>query len=352
MDKHRNRLIGLTMGLSLLLASCAPAATPTASPTEAPPAPPETAVPVETMAPEEASATLRVALILPGRIDDMAWNQAGFRSFQRLQGALGPEIETAWVENVYNAVDIVPALRDFASRGYDIVIGHGFQFQEPLYEVAPVFPDVTFVCNGWEPLPNMSTYDVLTDQTGYIEGYLAARMTQTGKIGYVAGVEVAELALFAQGYELGALAADPDTEVRVIYTGDFHDVAGARETVIGMAAQGVDVVAFMGDGTSLGALNGCREAGIWCMSNQTDMTREAPEQMLVSAVWQWDAIWQQVVMDYRDGIRGMQAYHADMANGGLSLTPLNSAVPEEVAAEIAAIQEQIIAGTLQTSNPE
>jgi basic membrane protein A len=264
---------------------------------------------------------------------------------------MGAEIETSWVENVYTNVDIVPALRDYAQRGYDIVLGHGFQFQEPLYEVAPEFPDVTFACGGWEALENMSIYDVRTDQTGYLEGYLAASMSQTGKIGYVAGLEVAELARFAVGYDLGAHAANPDIEIQTVYTGDFHDVAAARETVVGLAAQGVDVVAFMGDGTSLGALAGCQEAGIYCMGNGTDLTQQAPELILTSGVWQWDAVWEQIIADYVAGTRGMQQYWADMANGGLALTALNSAVPEEVATELAAIQEQIIAGTLETGGP-
>jgi basic membrane protein A len=294
---------------------------------------------------------LRVALILPGRIDDLAWNQAGYRSFLRLQGRLGAEIETSWVENVYTNVDIVPALRDYAQRGYDIVLGHGFQFQEPLYEVAPEFPDVTFACGGWEALANMSIYDVRTDQTGYLEGFLAARMSQSGIIGYVAGLEVAELARFAIGYDLGAKAANPDIDIRVVYTGDFHDVAAARETVVGLAAQGVDVVAFMGDGTSLGALAGCQEADIFCMGNGTDMTQQAPELILTSGVWQWDAVWEEIIADYREGTFGMQQYWADMTNGGLALTALNSAVSEEVATELAALQEQIISGTLVTGGP-
>lgn len=331
MPSKRFWLLIVAVFLIVLMASCAQEATPTE-------------------APEEPSA-LRVALVLPGRIDDLAWNQAGYRSFLRFEGKMGNDVETAWVENVYTNVDIVPALRDFANRGYDIILGHGFQFQEPLYEVAPEFPDVTFACGGWEALDNMSIYDVRTDQTGYLEGYLAASMTETGKIGYVAGLEVAELSRFAKGYELGAKAANPDIDIRVVYTGDFHDVAGARETVVGLAAQDVDVVAFMGDGTSLGALAGCKEAGIWCMANGTDLTQEAPELILTTGVWQWDAVWEQIIDDYEAGTKGMQAYWADMANGGLALTALNSAVPEEVATEIAALQDQIISGTLETGGP-
>jgi basic membrane protein A len=351
MHRKLTWVLPLLVAIALLASACGQAATPTAAPEE------PTAAPVVTAAPEEPTAApagpeaLRVALILPGRIDDLAWNQAGYRSFLRLQGALGAEIETSWVENVYTNVDIVPALRDYAQRGYDIIIGHGFQFQEPLYEVAPEFPDTMFACGGWEALPNMSIYDVRTDQTGYLEGFLAARMSQSGIIGYVAGLEVAELARFAKGYQLGATAADPNIDIRFVYTGDFHDVAAARETVVTLAGQGVDVLAFMGDGTSLGALAGCREAGIYCMGNGTDVTQQAPELILTSGVWQWDAVWQQILQDYRAGTRGMQQYWADMADGGLALTPLSSVVPEEVATELATLQEQIIAGTLETGGP-
>lgn len=289
---------------------------------------------------------------MPGRIDDMAWNQAGYRSFLRLQGKLGPEIQTAWVEGVYDAVDIVPALRYYAEKGYDLIIGHGFQFQEPIKEVAPDYPNVSFLITaGWESAPNFSFCDVRTDQTGYLEGVLAAKMSKTGKIGYVAGLEVAELARFAKGYELGAKSVNPNIEIHKVYTGHFHDVAGAKETAISLANAGVDVIATMGDGVVLGTIAGCKEKKVFCLGNGADARELAPELVLTSGVWHWDAVYEQWIEDYKAGIKGGKTYWADLANRGLALADFNAAVPEDVIALLNEIKDKIIAGEIETGGP-
>jgi len=328
----------------LFAAACAPAPTPTPVPPTPTPVPPP-----PTPAPPKA---LKVAMVLPGRIDDMAWNQAGYSSFMRLKGKLGPEIEVAWVEGVYDAVDIVPALRFYGEKGYELIIGHGFQFQEPIKEVAPDYPDISFLITaGWESGPNFSFNDVRTDQTGYLEGFLAAKVTKTGKIGYIAGLEVAELARFAKGYELGAKSVNPDIEIRMVYTGHFHDVAGAKETAISLVDAGVDVIATMGDGVVLGTVAGCKEKGVFILGNGCDISELAPELVLTSGVWRWDAIYEQWIEDYNAGIKGGKTYWADMANKGLVMAPINPVVPEDVVEALTELEQKIIAGEIETGGP-
>ncbi|MDP8214169.1 MAG: BMP family ABC transporter substrate-binding protein, partial [Candidatus Euphemobacter frigidus] len=70
---------------------------------------------------------LKVALILPGKKDDVSWNQAMYESAKALEKKLGDKGKVTITENVYEVADIEPALRDFASEGYDVIIGHGFQ---------------------------------------------------------------------------------------------------------------------------------------------------------------------------------------------------------------------------------
>jgi basic membrane protein A len=293
-------------------------------------------------------------MILPGRIDDTAWNQAGYESLMRVKGKLGPEIEIAWVEGVYDPADIVPALRSYAEKGYDLIIGHGFQFAEPITKiVAPEYPKVSFLAiAGWGAGPNSHYADVRTDQTGYLFGYLAAKMTKTGKIGYIAGLEVAELARFAKGYIKGAKAVNPKIDIRVVYVGHFHDVSGAKETAISMANAGVDVIATMGDGVQLGAILGCKEKGVYIIGSATDVSKLAPDLVLTSGMWYWDAVIEQWINDYKAGILGGKAYWADLKNGGLKVKlPLNPVVPEDVQKEFLEIQEKIIKGEIDTGGP-
>ena len=122
----------------------------------------------------QSAAPLKIAIILPGRIDDLAWNQAGYTSFENLLTTYNEGINTCdcWVQNHQYQAQIEADIADFASRGFNLIIGHGFEFQVPINDVAAQYPNVNFlVVGGWNnSLPNVAIADVRTDQTGYILG--------------------------------------------------------------------------------------------------------------------------------------------------------------------------------------
>ena len=131
---------------------------------------------------------IKIALILPGKKDDVSWNQAMYLSGKALEKKLGDKGIVTITENVYEVADIEPALRDFASEGYDVIIGHGFQFMEPIIKLAKEFPKTNFLLGtGYKTLPNTCVYDVKLGEGGYLMGTLAALLTETNKIGVIGG---------------------------------------------------------------------------------------------------------------------------------------------------------------------
>ena len=128
-------------------------------------------------------------------------------------------------------------------------------------------------------------------------------------------------------------------------------MVGAKETAISLADAGVDVIATMGDGVVLGTIAGCKEKGIYVMGNGADISALAPELVLTSGVWHWDAVYEQWIEDYRAGIKGGQTYWADMANKGLELAPFNAVVAEDVIETIKELEQKIIAGEIETGGP-
>lgn len=299
---------------------------------------------VKPPAEEEA---FRIAMILPGRIDDMSWNQTAYKALQKIEGK-HPEYEIAWVEGIYSPEKIIPTVRSYADRGYDLIICHGYQFKVPVDEIAPDYPNINFLVNaGWAPeLANISVGDVHTGETGYIFGVLAARMSQTGKIGYISGLEVAELARYAAGYENGAKSVNPDIDIRVVYTGHFHDVAGAKETAISMAEAGVDVISAMGDGVTLGTIEGAKAAEIWYIGNGADTRTLAPVEHLVVGIYAWEAIIEEAIADIEAGTFGKKTYWGTLANGGLLITDYSPSVPEDVVSELESVKAAILAGEI------
>ena len=98
------------------------------------------------------SAPMKIALIMPGRTDDLAWNQASYNSFEDLLTNRNEGINTCgcWVQNHQESAQIQADVRDFVSKGYNLIIGSGFEFQIPIQEIAPQYPNTNFlVIAGW-----------------------------------------------------------------------------------------------------------------------------------------------------------------------------------------------------------
>ena len=93
----------------------------------------------------ETAAKMKVALVLPGKKDDVSFNQAMYRGMNDYYDAHADEIDLTVVENIYDVADIEPALIEYADSGYDVVIGHGYQFSEPVNTVAEQYPDTAFL---------------------------------------------------------------------------------------------------------------------------------------------------------------------------------------------------------------
>jgi basic membrane protein A len=321
-----------------------------------------------------SAAPLKIAMIMPGRIDDLAWNQAGYASFEDLLTANNEGINTCgcWIQNHAEATQIKADVADFVSKGYNLIIGHGFEFQVPIQEIASQYPSVSFlVIAGWNnSLPNIAISDVRTDQTGYILGYLAGSMTHTNKIGYIMGARVAELARFEPNFAQGAHDANPAItftygalpgggngiqpggSISVVAVGDFHDLEGAKADAGLMASQGVDVIATMGDGVVLGTIEGAIDKNVTLIGNGVDIADSPPvgaeKLVLGSGSWKWDVVMKAWLSDVAAGKRNGK-YWASMQNGGLAVEINKGNVPAAVQAKIATIEQQVISGQIQTN---
>ncbi len=333
----------------------------------------KTSGPTEMTSESMTSEQLKVAMILPGRTDDLAWNQAGYTSFQDLLTSMNQGINTCgcWVQNHQEKAQIEADVRDFVSKGYNLIIGHGFEFQVPIQEIAPQYPNVHFlVIAGWNnSLSNLAIADVRTDQTGYVLGYLAGKMTQSNKIGYIMGARVAELARFEPNFAKGAHDANPNIiytygplsgggngiqpggSISVVAVGDFHDLQGAKADAELMASQGVDVIATMGDGVVLGTIEGAIEKSVKIIGNGIDIADNPPvgaeNLVLGSGSWKWDAVMKAWLADVATG-KTNNKYWANLQTGGLEIELNKNNVPANVQQQVMSIASQVQSGQIQT----
>ena len=137
---------------------------------------------------KDGNEKMKIALVLPGKKDDVSFNQAMYRGAVEYAEKHADTVELKVVEGVYEVADIDPTLREYADNGYDVVIGHGYQFSEPVNTVAKEYPDVNFLLGcGVGVQKNSACYDVQLEAGGYLMGVIAALAPQSNKVGVICG---------------------------------------------------------------------------------------------------------------------------------------------------------------------
>ena len=187
------------------------------------------------------------------------------------------------------STDIERVLRQLARLKYDLIIGVGFLFQDPMTRVAPDFPKVNFAIVDVEAkVPNIVSLLFKAHEGTYLVGAIAAMKTKTNKIGFVGGMNVPLLHSFEAGYRAGAHTIKPELEVMVDYAGvtpqAFSDPARGKELAIAQFNKGADVILAAAGATSLGILEAAKEYNkfiIWVDANGNHL---APGLVLTSMI--------------------------------------------------------------------
>jgi len=300
-----------------------------------------------------AEEKLKVVLILPGKIDDLSWNQSMYEGMKEIEIEFADKATFTHVEEVYDVAAIEPALRDFASEGYDVIFGHGFQFMEPLIKMAGEFPNVMFALGtGFKSVSNSCVYDVKMEEAGYIMGVLSALMTKTNKIGVLGGVDVSEIYRGHEAFKLAARTVKPDIEIQEFYTGDWRDAAKAKEGALSMYDSGVDIMWHSGDGIGLGVVNAAKEKNKFVLGNTLDQSILAPQNVVSGALYDWTAIMREILYDILNGNftnREGKYYWLTVPNGGIKVAPYFEldVIPEEVKAEVERTRKALEEGTIK-----
>ena len=275
MNKHFKVILAVSIALTTALSACGPAATPT--PTEAPPKAP-TEAPTET--PTELKKPKRVAVLFPGVVTDHSWNQYGFEGLKKAEEECGVEI--AYTENVTQDEQL-EIIRNYVAEGYDMIIGHGGEFEDALAMVAEEHPEVWFgVTDGTPKTPNMTGITLSFRQMGYLAGILACNMTKSNHVAYVVGEKLKCADEGFEGFERGVQTCGKDIEVSYVATGDWADVTKGREAALALIDKGVDVLWHMLDTADAGLISAAEDKGVWAIGLYRDSSSLGPKAVLGS----------------------------------------------------------------------
>lgn len=298
---------------------------------------------------------IRLALVIPSTIDDMAWSQSMYKGVKDVQKKLGEDkIEIAVSEQLWKAVDAGSAIREYALSGYDIIIAHGAQYQSLLNEIAPEFPDISFAYGtGFATEhPNIFAYDPHAQEGAYLLGILAGLTTKTNVIGIVGPVEAGDAIKYNKGFVQGVKAVNPDADVRIAYTGSFGDFVAAGEIAKTHIKAGADVLTGSAQ-QSVGAINVTKEAGnVFWLSTDMDQSSLSPETVLAAQAYNFKDVVEAMIANRAEGVLGGKHLALTFANGSLSLVyneALAAEITEEMKVKVDEAKAKIIDGSLEIS---
>jgi basic membrane protein A and related proteins len=303
--------------ISLLLLAACPAAEPETPDvaTDTPAAP--------------AEAPLRVGFVYVSPVGDLGWTWAHDQGRLYLEEALGDQVQTTFVENVAEGPDAERVIRDFAQRGFDLIITTSFGYMDPTLTVAQEFPDTHFVhISGFMTAPNMSTAFGRMYQPRYLSGLVAGSMTESNIIGYVAAFPIPEVLRGINAFTLGVREVNPDAEVRVVWTSTWFDPPREKEAADALLDQGADVIAQHQDTTE--PQKAAAEAGRYGISYNSPMLEFVGDAVLTGPVWNWGPVYVDFAQQVINNSWQTQQFWGGLDTGLVDLAPFSPLVPADV----------------------
>ncbi|MCZ6823440.1 MAG: BMP family protein [Deltaproteobacteria bacterium] len=224
----------------------------------------------------------QVGLLTPGSIRDAGWNQSAYEGLLRVREELGAQIAH---QVTRTPQQVEEGFRDLAARGFELVFGHGFEFQDAAAKVGREYPDTVFITtSGSTVRPNVSPIVFELEQATYVLGYVGASISRRARLAAVGGVKVPSVASTFMAFEAGARAARSTVRVSVSYIGSWTDVSAAREATLAPIAEGVDVLIHNLNEAAHGFFQAVRESeGVLAFGANRNQNVLAPEHVLASA---------------------------------------------------------------------
>lgn len=303
--------------------------------------------------PHSKEPSFRVALITPGSISDAAWNSGAYMGLTWIRDSMG--VATSHIE-AHTPGEQEEGLRTYAAQGYDLVFGHGFEFQGPAERVSREYPKTVFIVTSGERVAeNVSPLMFRLSEASYLAGIEAGGMSKSGTIGFVGGIELPPIKEAEVAWVAGARSVNPKIRARSTYLNSFDDIAAGREATLALIRVGVDMFHHNADAAALGLFQAVKEApGVYAFGANSDQSSLAPNRVLGSAVIELPRAFLQVAREVRAGgfVPKLESFGLRSGVIRYAFNPaLDSLVPPALFALIQAAADSIMAADGSQSPP-
>lgn len=325
----------------------------------------------DTQAPaEEGGGSLgagkKAILIVNGNLGDLGFFDSANGGMQRLKNELGMDIQV--IETGDDESKWESALADAAEEKTDYVIGVSPSMVEPMQNIAPLYPEKKFLMmdntvdfEGGD-YSNVYCATFKQNEGSFLAGAVAATMAkETGKLGFVGGMDIPPINDFLVGYIEGALAVNPDIKVIATYPGDYYDPAKGKEHGIVLSNQGAEVMFAAAGPTGLGVIEAAVDAGKYIVGVDSDQSAgyaangdEATANQIVTSMMKnvGDAIFRAIELDLKGELPMGTSESLGIAEGGVGLAKndvYNKTLTDEEKKAIEDLEAKVVAGEIKVS---
>lgn len=309
----------------------------------------------EEEAPEETAETdIKVAMVTDeGGVHDQSFNQSAWEGLQEAEKDLG--VEVSYVESQQDA-DFAPNFETLLDAGNDLIWGIGFKLSDALLDAATNNPDQLYAIIDFaydETPDNVVGVVFKAEQPSFLVGYIAGKMTETNKVGFVGGIAGDVIWGFDYGFQAGVqyAAKELGKEIEILnqYAESFSDVSKGKAIATQMYQQGADIIFHASGDTGNGVIEAAKEQGKWAIGVDRDQNYLAPDNVLTSAMKRVDVGVYNVVKDLVEGnFPGGQTVVYGLEEGAVGIAPTSDKhVPAEILEEVKEIEKKIIDGEIE-----
>lgn len=288
----------------------------------------------------------RVALLTPGPISDQAWNSSAYKGLERIRDSLGAEISHIQTKT---PAEFEENFRQYGAKGFDLVIGHGFEFQDAAQRVGPEYPKTVYLTTGGSGTgPNIAALSFAFDEPSFFAGIAAASVSQNGVMAVLGGTELPPVKSSFAAFEAGARSVRPDIQILTAFIGNWDDAAAGKEQALALMSRRADVIFQNADAAGLGAFQAVRERGkAWIIGANADQNQVAPEVTLGSVVIDLPHAFLLVARDVKDGTFTPRVVRLDTKSEVVRWVPNPSVqvLSKMVTDHIDTLRAQLVAGT-------
>ena len=286
---------------------------------------------------------------------DKSFNEAAFNGAEKFKADTGIQYRDFEVTNPSMREQ---ALRNMARRGAQVVVAMGFAQAAAVETVAQEFPETKFtLIDMVVDLPNVQSVIFKEHEGSFLVGMAAAMASQTGKVGFVGGMDIPLIRKFALGYVEGAKHVNPDIEIFQNMTGTtpaaWNDPTKGGELARSQFDRGADVVYAAAGGTGIGVYQAAKDAGKLAIGVDSNQNYIHPGTMLTSMIKRVDVAVYESFRAAQEGTwqGGIQVLGLAEDGVGWAVDEHNrSLVSAEMEAAIEQARMDIIAGNIAVTD--